>query len=207
MCGLECKDAGYVGKIFEKQPDIIDNVNKAMEPTFAKLGIAGFYSTEVRCADATKGYYIDCTPRQPSPPGELMPEMYVKHCFAQALWDLANGRMPVLTPKHKYGAEIILTSSWLEEKHWLPIEFPESAKKYIRLKNHCIRDKKYFIVPNNNGGFFGAAIGFGDTVEAACEMAAKYAEMVQGEDVKYEGGVMKKAQEGIDNMAKIGIKF
>jgi hypothetical protein len=106
-----------------------------------------------------------------------------------------------------YCAEIILTSSWLEEKHWLPIEFPESATKYIRLKNHCIKDEKYFIVPNNNGGFFGGAIGFGHTAEEACKMACKYAEMVQGEDVKYEGDVLTKAQEGIAKMAKIGITF
>jgi hypothetical protein len=133
--------------------------------------------------------------------------MYVKHCFAQALWDLANGRMPVLTPKHKYGAEIILTSSWLEEKHWLPIEFPESAKKYVRLKNHCIRDGKYFIVPNGNGSFVGAAIGFGETAEEACKMACKYADLVHAEDLKYEGDVMQKATEGISKMAKIGITF
>jgi len=62
-------------------------------------------------------------------------------------------------------------------------------------------------VPNGNGGFFGGAIGFGNTVEEACKMACKYAEMVKGEDVKYEGDVMDKASKGIDNMAKIGIIF
>ena len=207
LCGLEMKDAGYLGKVFEKQPDILQHVNDAMKPILAKLGLAGHYSTEVRCVNKTEGHYIDPTIRVPSPPGETMSEVYEKHNYAQALWDLANGRLPVLKPKYKYCAEIILTSGWLEEKHWLPIEFPESAKKYIKLKNHCIKDGKYFIVPSNNGGFFGGAIGLGNTVEEACEMACKYADMVKGEDVKFEGDVMDKAKKGIEAMSKIGIEF
>jgi hypothetical protein len=207
LCSMEIKDAGLLGKVFEKQPAIIQGVNEGVKPILAKLGIAGLFSNEIRCASKTEGYFIDPTCRMPSPPGELMPEMYEKHCYAQALWDLANGRMPVLKPKYLFGAEIILTSGWLEECHWLPIEFPASAKKYIRLKNHCIKDGKYFIVPNNNGAFFGGAIGFGQTAEEACEMAVKYAETVQGEDVKYEGDVMEKARKGIADMAKIGITF
>lgn len=214
LCGLEMKDAGYLGKIFKKQPDILRHVNEAMAPILAELGLAGHYSTEVRCVNATEGHYIDPTIRVPSPPGETMAEMYEKHCYAQALWDLANGRLPVLIMRRGedgeeilYCAEIILTSGWLGEKHWLPIEFPASANRYIRLKNHCIKDGKYFIIPNGNGGFFGGAIGFGHTAEEACEMALKYADMVKGEDVKYEADVMDKARKGIDQMAKIGIKF
>jgi len=207
LCGLEMKDAGYLGKVFPVQPEILQHVNEAMEPILAKLGLAGHYSTEVRCVNKTEGHYIDPTMRVPSPPGELMVEVYEMHCYAQALWDLANGRMPVLTPHHTYCAEIILTSGWLEDDHWLPIEFPAEAARYIRLKNHCIKDGKYYIVPNGNGGFFGGAIGFGKTAEEACEMAVKYAEMVQGEDVKYEGDVMEKATKGIDAMSKIGIEF
>ncbi len=207
LCGLEMKDAGYLGKVFEKQPDILQGVNEAMKPILATLGLAGHYSTEVRCVNKTEGHYIDPTIRVPSPPGEVMPEVYEKHNYAQALWDLANGRLPVLKPKYQYCAEIILTSRWLEEEHWLPIEFPESAAPYIKLKNHCIIDGKYFIVPNKNGGFFGGAIGLGNTAEEACKMACKYAEMVQGEDVKYEGDVMDKATEGIEAMSKIGITF
>jgi len=214
LCGLEAKDSGYAGKVFEKQPLILQAVNEAMEPILAKLGLAGHYSTEVRCVSETEGHYIDASVRIPSPPGEVMAMVYEKHCYAQALWDLANGRLPVLTP-HKgtdgkpvlYCAEVILTSGWLEEKHWLPIEFPPEAAKYIRLKNHCIKDGKYFIVPSNNGGFFGAAIGVGKTMEEACKMALKYAEMVQGEDVKYESDVMEKATKGIEAMSKIGIEF
>lgn len=207
LCGLEMKDAGYLGKIFEKQPAILQHVNEAMEPILAEMGLAGHYSTEVRCVNATEGHYIDPTIRVPSPPGETMVDVYEKHCYAQALWDLANGRLPVLTPKWTYCAEIILTSGWLEEKHWLPIEFPESAKGHIRLKNHCIKDGKYFIVPSNNGGFFGGAIGYGHTAEEACNMAIKYAEMVDGEDVKFEADVMEKATRGIEQMSKIGIDF
>jgi hypothetical protein len=207
LCGLEAKDAGYFCKVFKEQPEILKAVNDAMAPVFEKLGMNGQYSTEVRIDEKQRGYYIDGTMRMPSPPGELMPEMYKEHCYARAIWSLAHGELPVLEPAYQYGAEVILTSSWLEDGHWLPIEFPPEALRFVRLKNYCIIGGKYYIVPNNNGSFLGGAIGMGNTPEEACKMALKYAESVHGEDVKYESDVLERAQKGIEKMKSVGIEF
>jgi len=207
LCGLEIKDAGYLCRVFKEQPEILQEVNDKMATVFKKLGMNGQYSTEVRITEKLEGYYIDGTMRMPSPPGELMPEMYKKHNYAQAIWDLAHNKLPVLEPAFLYGAEIIITSSWLEDNHWLPVEFPEECKKYIRLKNYHIMNGKYYIIPNGNGAFLGAAIGMGNTPEEACKMALKYADMVHGEDVKYEPDVLERAQKGIAKMKAAGISF
>ncbi len=207
LCGLEIKDAGYFCKVFEKQPEPIQKVNEKLSPLIKKLGMAGLFSHEIRFVSKDKGYVIDLTQRMPSPPGELMPEMYKKHEYARMLWELANGRMYKPEIAWLYGVEIILTSSWLEGNHWLPIEFPKEGKRYIRLKNYCIRDDGYYIIPSDNGGFFGGAIGFGNTPDEACKMGLKWADSVKGEDVKYEPDVLEKAQKGMEKMKAIGITF
>jgi hypothetical protein len=207
LCGIEIKDCGYFCKAMEKQPEPIQKINDKLTPLISKLGMAGLFSHEIRFVSEEEGFVIDLTHRMPSPPGELMPEMYEKDEYAKMLWHLANGILYTPVIKWLYGAEIILTSSWLEDGHWLPVEFPEEGKRYIRFKNHCVRDEGYYIVPNDNGGFIGGAIGFGNTPEEACKMAEKWADSVKGEDVKYEPNVMQKAQEGMSKMEKIGIKF
>lgn len=207
LCGLEIKDAGYLCRVMKEQPKVIKEVNDKLRPIFEKLGCAGQYSNEVRVTEGGEPYVIDLTTRMPSPPGELLPEMYEKHCYAQAIYSLACGKLPILKPKHKYGSEIIITSTWLDSNHWLPVEFPEEAKKYVRLKNYCIKEGKYYVIPNGNGGFIGGVIGYGETADEACTMALKYADMVQGEEVIYESGVLSRAQKEIAKLKAIGITF
>ncbi len=207
LFGLEIKDAGYICKVLKEQPKEIQIVNEKLKPIFKKLGVAGQYSNEVRVTADDKSHVIDLTIRMPSPPGELFPAMYEKHCYAQAIYDLAHGILPTLKPKWKYGAEIILTSSWLDANHWLPVQIPDEAKPYVRLKNYCVKDDKTYIIPNGNGAFMGGVIGYGNTAEEASKMAVKYADMVEGEEVIYDNYVLEKAQKEMIKLEKIGIKF
>ena len=142
--------------------------------------------------------------RMPSPPGELMIEIYSN--YPQAVWEIANGKLPVLAPVAEYGAEIILTSQW-HNTHELCVEFPKDVMDCVKLKNHTKRDGTHYCIPNDNGGFFGAVVATGDTIQSAMDKAMEVAESIVAEGFEYSPSVFDKAKEAIESGEKFGVKF
>ena len=142
--------------------------------------------------------------RVPSPPGELLCELYEN--WAEATYEIACGHVPVLKSKAKYGAIIVLTSGWHNE-HELHVKFPPKYKDNVKLKNHTMRDGEYYCVPNGNGEFFGAVIAYADTADKAMRECCKIAETVEADECEYDKGIFDKADEQIRAGEKLGIKF
>jgi hypothetical protein len=211
IVGYEVKDKGLVAKIFPTVPDILNVVNSAMSPIYAELGFRGHYSTEIRVTASGKPYYIDPTCRVPSPPGELMCEIYRN--YPHAIWQIASGLVPVLDPIAKYGAEIVLSSSWHGWSgddtigHELCVEFPEEYSRNIKLKNHCKRNGAYYITPNYNAGAFGNVVAWADDMDTAIEKAIKIADSVKCDDLEWDKKVFDEAEEAVQAGAKFGIKW
>jgi hypothetical protein len=207
MMGIEAKDAGYFGCVVKKYPAIIQDINDKMAPIYKKLGYQGMHSNELRITKDGVAYSIDETCRMPSPPGELFFEMYEDNNFAQAIWDLGEGTMPTLKPKAKYGAEIILTSEWYGKGHWLKVSFPKEIEQFVKLKNFCIRDGEYWVIPNDNDGYIGAVVAIGDDPDKVMALCLEYAEQVKGYKVVYSHDVFCDIKESCEAAAKHGIKI
>lgn len=195
ITGYEIKDKGFVGKVCPETPEVLELFNTKFSETFKELGYRGNYSTEIRIAKDGTPYYIDATCRVPSPPGELMCELYEN--WAEATWEIAHGRVPVLKPVAKYGAVIILTSGW-HDKHELCVQFPDKIKQYVKLKNHTKDGKSYYCVPNGNGEFFGAVVAWGDTLREATKKCLEYAAQVEADECEYDDTLFDKCREQIE---------
>jgi hypothetical protein len=204
LCGYEIKDKGLVAKVFPETPEVLSYVNDKFAPLFKKLGYQGHWSTEIRITEDGTPYFIDPTVRGPSPPSELMCEIYEN--YAEAVLDIADGKAPVLKPKAKYGAEIILKSEWHKE-HKLTVEFPKEISQWVKLKNHTWKDGAYDCIPNKNAGYFGAVVAIGNSVKEVTEKAKEYAEQIEADELCFDDSVFDKANEAIESGKKFGLGF
>jgi hypothetical protein len=202
--GYEVKDKGFIGKVFLETPEIIKGINDAFAPTFKKLGYQGAYSTEIRVTEKGEPYYIDATCRVPSPPGEVICELYEN--WAEAVWQLASGELPELKPKGKFAAEVILTSGWYDT-HELNVKFPKDIAQWVKLKNHTKREGEYYCIPNGNGEFFGAVVAYADTQDEAIKLVLERAEQVVADELEYDDTIFDKAADSIKAGEQFGIKF
>ena len=206
--GFEEKDKWYVCKVMNEPPKILKDINDAFEPIFKKYGCQGEVHTEVRITK-TKEFFTDPTLRAGSPNGEMLCEGYEN--YAECIEEIANGKVPVPEPKDGedkiefiYGAEIILTSDWNEDNE-LCVQFPKEIAHLVKLKNHYKKGNAFYCLPNDNDGFFGAALGFGLTIDDAVEQANEVAEQVICEDLNYTPISMDKVKELIEKGHKHGI--
>lgn len=204
IVGYEIKDKGLVASIQSKPAEIVQYVNEKISGVFKELGYRGHFSTEIRVTKEGLPYFIDPTCRLPSPPSELMVEIYEN--YAEIIWEVAHGRVPVPKAKANYGAELILTSESAEDMP-LHITMPKDIRQFVKLKNHMREGDSWFCLPNGNAQFIGAVVALGDTPEEAMELVMEYAKKIEADDLVIDDNVFKKASEQIANGKKFGVKF
>ncbi len=190
MVGIEIKDRFYLGCVVNTPPAIVNHVGDRMAQYFHKSAYRGMYSNEIRVAAAPyskdfkgKPYFIDPTCRAPSPPSELFCEMYAPHCFARAVWDVAEGKLPTLVPQYRWGAEIVLRSEW-HDKHALHVKYPKNIEKYVKLKNACTVDGEKWCIPHDNAGYFGNVIGMGSTPREAWSEVYTHFKQIEAQELE-----------------------
>jgi hypothetical protein len=204
LLGYEVKDKGYLGKIMDKPSNIVKSVNDKMSSIFKHHGYRGHYSSEIRITKNGKAFFMDATCRAPLPPSELMTEMYKN--YADIVWNISGGEVPVLEPIAKYGAETILYSSW-NITNELCVEFPDDISKYVKLYNQTRRGGNSYIIPNNGDGAFGAAIGIGKTVKEAIDMCIDVASQIKADELEYDKNLISEIEEKIKSGEEHGINF
>jgi len=202
LVGYEVKDRGYICKVVKDPPKILKDVNDKMGPVLKSLGMKGHWSTEVRITDSGKAYFTDPTTRAPSPPSELMCEMYED--YAGIIWDISGDVMPTPKVKAPYGAELILKSGW-HAKHELIVEFPESISPFVKLKNATKVGSAYSCIPNENEGYFGAVIAYGNSMEEAIKTCMDRAEMIEADELKIDDEIFSEASCTVAAGKKFGI--
>ena len=205
ISGLEIKDCGFasVFKNYDELPEPLIRFNEAMRPVFEAYGYRGFFSTEIRIGEDHVPYMIDFCARAPSPPNELYQEQYAN--LAECMWYGANGIIVNPEPVSKFGAEIMLHSSWAD-KNWQKIKFPEEIRDYVKLRN-CYKNKDgYYCIPQDCGlPEIGAVIGLGDTLEEAFDHALQNAEQVEGYYLESKSSAIDQVREQIDKMRQLGL--
>ena len=200
--GYEVKDKGYIYRVVKEMPKAVNDIDMKMAPEFKRFGYRGAYSTELRINKKGEIRFTDLTARFGSPPGEGQFLTWKK--FGQAMSDIADGKVPVLEENAEYGAIIILTS-WFNEDNEICVEFPKEFEDNIKLKNDYKHEGKYYCVPNESDGFFGAVVTVGKSVKEVTEKAKEIASEVHCIGLEYDESVFDKAQEAIESGKQFGV--
>jgi hypothetical protein len=205
LVGIEVKDCGYLGQFvsYASIPEPLRRWNDAFAPLFAQYGARGTVSNEVRIGKDKVPYMIDATIRAPSPPSELMQELWTN--FSEIIWEGAGGVLVEPIPAAKWGVEVIVKSAWAEHNLQL-VDYPEEFANQIKLYNLVIVDgKRYVVCQDDEMTEIGAVVGWGDTPEEAFEHAKKAGESLKGYQIKFEMGAADKAYEQIEELAELGV--
>ena len=207
ISGIEIKDVGFAS-IFKKYadiPEVVTRFNERMKPVFGAYDWRGFMSTEVRIGKDMKPYMIDLCARAPSPPNELYQEQYSN--LADCIWAGANGIVIEPEATAKYGAEIMLHSSWAD-KGWQPVSFPEELRDRVKLRNATCIDGVYYAIPQACGlPEVGAVIGLGDTLKEALDNAVENAEQVTGYYMEAKMGAIDDIKEQCAKLEELGLNM
>lgn len=205
LIGIEIKDLGYCAEFVEWAaiPEPLRRWNETMAPHFARYGYRGFLSCEIRIGEDHVPYQIDACCRAGSPPSELYQEFYLN--LAEIIWEGAYGNLVDPVPAAKFGAQIVLKSSWANG-HVQPVSFPEKYARNIKLFDYIVRDGKRFVLPLEKDVVeIGAVVGWGDTMEEALEMVKEAGEAIEGYGIKFGIGPAEKAAEEMGKLTEMGL--
>ena len=200
IIGIEIKDRAYVGCTmrYGKMPEPVRRVNDGLAPALKKYGYRGFISTEVRCTPDGGAYLVDMTCRGASPPSELYQNMISN--LGEVMWYGAEGL--VVEPDYiaKWGAQVILSSDWADD-NWQQISFPKSIRDNVKLRNFCVIDGEYYVIPQSHGAVeIGAVVATGDTAAEAIAECKRIAKLVEGYSVEAPVDAMDEALAGLKKL-------
>jgi len=209
LTGIELKDTGYCGTFTEynKLPLQLKEVTDKFSEIFGELNYRGAHSNEVIIGKDKRGYCCDLTQRIPNPPGDLYLELYSN--FPEIVWLVANGIVPKIEYKYKWGVQLIIKSETAKTDP-VPIIIPDEYKQYVKIKYLVIdEDGVWYYVPPADLTMqeIGSVSGMGHTMKEAINMAKKIAESIQGFDIQINSDCLEKAHEQIANLKKVGINY
>jgi hypothetical protein len=207
MTGVEVKDKGLVMKTlkYDALPDEVRGVNDKLASTFQKYGYRGFFSSEIRITRDLKSYVIDPCARMGSPPGELF-QLMVKN-WADIIWNGAAGEIVEPVFAAKWGAELLLLSSWAD-LNWQSLTFPRSIRENVKLRNLTVIEGKYYVVPQSVGlPEIGAVVATGDTMDAAIKEVRRLADLVRGHYIEVVPDSLDEAKDQFEKLKEFGIKI
>jgi hypothetical protein len=206
MWGIEVKDKSFVMQCapYNALPKQVRSVNEKMAGTLKNFGYRGFISSELRVTKDGIGYAIDPCARAGSPPSELY-QIMVKN-WSDILWEGAEGVLVEPEFVAKWGAELLLLSSWAT-KNWQAVEFPPSLRENVKLRQLTVIEGKYYFVPQmSDMPEIGAVVATGNTMEAAIKECKRIAGLVEGHYVEVIDGSLDEASAEFEKLAKFGIQ-
>lgn len=205
VCGIEIKDAGYVGKYipYDKVPEPLRNINDKLAPALKGYRYRNWFACEARITEDHKAWIIDPCCRSSSPPGDMLLNMYTN--LAEVFWEGADGKLVEPEVAGKWCAEILVHFGG-DGKAWRSVEFPEEIRDHIKLRSAARIDGRYYMIPMITGPqMVGAACGIGDTMGAAIEQAKEYAEQVKGYLFACEPHSLDQAAEELKKLDSLGL--
>lgn len=205
--GIEVKDCAYAGIFtdYKNLPQPMLEANEKLKPIFESYGYRGAWSSEMRAIDRKKAILTDMTCRNPEPPTSLAIEMYSD--YGMYVWQIANGIVPDIEAKGKYGVQIVIKSEWATTEPQ-PIYFPESLSEFVKIKNLCVIDGvKYFINQNVEMQELGAVISYDKTLQGAIDKCKEVAKQVKGFLIKINCDALDEANAEIKKLSKVGVNI
>jgi hypothetical protein len=205
LIGIEVKDLGYCAEFvrWDSIPEPLRRWNDVMAPHLARYGYRGFLSCEIRVGEDHVPYQIDACCRAGSPPSELYQEFYLN--ISEIIWEGSGGVLVDPEPAAKFGAQVVLKSSWANG-HTQPVKFPEKFARNIKLFDYVIVGGEKFVLPlDKDVTEIGAVVGWGDTMDEAFAMVKEAGESIEGYGIKFSMGPVEKAVEDMNKLAEIGL--
>lgn len=199
LYGVETKDAAYIGQVVEYRelPEGIKTVNSALSDRFADWTYRGFFSSEIRVKDG-KPYLIDPCCRMASPPGELYQHMMTN--LADILWHGAMGDLVEPVFENKWGAQLVMRSSWAEH-NWMAVDMPASVRDNVKLHYLTrIKGKNYVIPQAIEMAEIGAVVATGDSAEDAIKNVTKIADKIEGYGIKFNFEALEQAKTEMEKL-------
>lgn len=206
MSGIEIKDCSYIGvfKDYKDMPKQIINVNNKLSDTLKKYGYKNWFCTEMRITKDGVGWVIDPLCRFGSPPGELVLLMYTN--LPDIFWYGAEGKIIEPIPAGKFGAEILIQSAWVEH-NWQAVDFPKEIRDNVKLRNFCMIDGKYYVIPLSGMSGIGAVVSIGNTMDEAIKKCKEYAKQIQGYGLEIHEDSLDDANDEIEKAKKFGVNL
>ena len=203
--GYEQKDKGYFYKVTDEFPDVVDEIDRKLEPKFKEWGYSGAWSTEMRINKDGVRRFTDVTARFGSPPSQGIVASY--STFPQDVYDVANGDMPEMKEVDSHGAIIILTS-WWNQDHEVCVEYPNEIEDNVKLQHTYIHDKKHYCLPNDaKDGYFGAVVATGSSPEKAAKKCNEIAGQIRCVGLEYSEINIQEMKQTIKDGEKFGIEL
>jgi hypothetical protein len=162
--GMENKDKSYCGVMTEwdNLPEQVRTVNEQFSPALGDY--RGFFCTEVRITEENESYFIDPTCRAPSPPHQLMTELFGN--FADIIWNGANGVCIDPEPTAKVGVQALLSCS-RNDREWASFVIPEKIEPQVKCGFCCQIGDRLAFPPHQLETMCGYLVATGDTIEEA----------------------------------------
>ncbi len=205
--GIEVKDLGYIGFVVEYDdlPEQLQITNDPMAKVIKEANGMGAMSSEVRVTPESVGFLTDPTMRHGSPPTEVMQEAWAN--LGQIYWDIAHGDVPELEPNGKVLAEVMVYSEWAKD-HWTKVSFPKKYRDSIKLRNFCVIDGEYWIIPQRTPiPVVCSVVAVGNTIEEVSEMLKEISESIDVIDKDVKHNFLETALSAIEKGREYGIKF
>jgi hypothetical protein len=209
--GFEEKNEGYICKAVNiaDMPKAIKKINDGMALFYEAWDTCGMVSTEARIlCEALYGfkvgesYFLDATQRAGSPPAEIISALYTN--LPHIIKACANGEMITPTPRAKYAAQVILKSGMAMSES-TPVSVDKGFEDRVKFRRQCVIDGQTFIIPMDGDEIIGAAVGWGNTREAAQDMAIEAADRVKCRELYYNANVFEDIAETIETGESLGL--
>lgn len=186
-------------------------VNEAFGPKLEECWARTFWGTEIRVDENDVPYFIDATPRMPSPPGEAMCEMIDN--LPEILWKGSEGEFVQAKSSYAVGVELMIYADW-QDLGLLPVSVPKEIRQWVKLGPHFLTDKAAYMIQNCGDEQVpwlreqvACVIGLGDDIEEACKLALERARMVKGANLEIMESALMDAIKVIKEGQEKGIEF
>jgi|SRR5579863_269686 len=205
--GMEIKDVAYCGHVkdYSDISPLITDFNDKISEELEKHEYCNFFSTEQRIGSDKVSTCIDITTRMASPPGELFCEMCLN--LPEIFWYGALGIMVNPIFEDEYGVQIFIDSPW-SENEWYPIQFPKEISRWVKLRNYCIMDDTYYVIPKyTNFDNIGSVLATGKSIKECFKKIEEYTDQIKGSKNEINLGSINEINEVIKRASDIGIMF
>lgn len=171
--GMEAKDRSYIGAMqkWDDLPEEVRSVNEKFSPVLKEYGYRAMFCTEVRITEKDESYFIDPTCRFPSPPFQVMLDLFGN--FSEIIWQGANGNLIDPEPTAKIGVQALLKMDKAADD-WGVAEIPDSIKGQVKGCFNCEINGAMVFPPSPMADMAAWLTATGDTIEEAIKTLQEY---------------------------------
>lgn len=199
LYGVEVKDTAYLGEVraYRDLPASVTEVNAKLSGMFSDWRYRGFFSSEIRVKGGVS-YLIDPCCRMASPPGELY-QLMIEN-LAEVIWHGAAGELVEPKFADRWGAQIVMRSSWAEG-NWQAIDFSPSIRDHVKIHYLTRISGRYYYVPQQiEMAEVGAVVATGSSPDDAIRQVTKIAEKVEGYGIKFNFDALQQAKADMEKL-------